>query len=126
MRSPLGPPVASTARVTTELVVVETAGDLHRDRPIGAIGGRGAFVTEVEQALIDGRAELAVHSAKDLPSSCGSGELEIVAVPKGPIPGTRSWAGRSPSSAREHASQQVLPEGGPSSPGSGQICVLRN
>ena len=71
----------STARVTTELVVVETAGDLHRDRPIGAIGGRGAFVTEVEQALIDGRAELAVHSAKDLPSSCGSGELEIVAVP---------------------------------------------
>ncbi len=73
---------SSTARVTTELVVVETAGDLHRDRPIGAIGGRGAFVTEVEQALIDGRAELAVHSAKDLPSSCGSGELEIVAVPK--------------------------------------------
>ena len=45
----------STARVTTELVVVETAGDLHRDRPIGAIGGQGAFVTEVEQALIDGR-----------------------------------------------------------------------
>jgi hydroxymethylbilane synthase len=71
----------SSARVTIALVVVETAGDLHRDHPIGAIGGRGAFVTEVEQALIDGRADLAVHSAKDLPSSCGSGELEIVAVP---------------------------------------------
>ena len=71
----------STARVTTELVVVETAGDLQRDRPIGALGGRGAFVTEVERALINGRAQLAVHSAKDLPSSSGSGELEIVAVP---------------------------------------------
>jgi hydroxymethylbilane synthase len=72
---------AATPRIATELVVVETAGDLHRDRPIGAIGGQGAFVKEVEQALIDGRADLAVHSAKDLPSSCGSGELAIVAVP---------------------------------------------
>jgi hydroxymethylbilane synthase len=72
---------AATPRIATELVVVETAGDLHRDRPIGAIGGQGAFVKEVEQALIDGRADLAVHSAKDLPSSFGSGELAIVAVP---------------------------------------------
>jgi hydroxymethylbilane synthase len=72
---------AATPRIATELVVVETVGDLHRDRPIGAIGGQGAFVKEVEQALIDGRADLAVHSAKDLPSSCGSGELAIVAVP---------------------------------------------
>src|ERR1035438_3806548 len=72
---------AATPRIATELVVVETVGDLHRDPPIGAIGGQGAFVKEVEQALIDGRADLAVHSAKDLPSSCGSGELAIVAVP---------------------------------------------
>jgi hydroxymethylbilane synthase len=71
-----------TRLVAVELVVVETTGDLHRDRPIGAIGGQGAFVTEVEQALIDGRADLAVHSAKDLPSSLGSDELAIVAVPK--------------------------------------------
>jgi len=69
-------------RIRTELVVVETAGDLHRDRPIGAIGGQGAFVTEVEQALMDGRADLAVHSAKDLPSRCFSGELAIAAVPR--------------------------------------------
>ncbi len=68
--------------IAVELVVVETAGDLHRDRPISAIGGQGAFVKEVEQALIDGRADLAVHSAKDLPSDSGSGELVIAAVHK--------------------------------------------
>jgi len=73
---------AAAAPIATELVIVDTAGDLHKDRPIGAIGGQGAFVKEVEQAVIDGRADLAVHSAKDLPSDRGSGELAIVAVPK--------------------------------------------
>jgi hydroxymethylbilane synthase len=68
--------------VTTELVVVETGGDLRRDLPIGALGGQGVFVKEVEQALLDGRADLAVHSAKDLPSSSASDELGIVAVPR--------------------------------------------
>ena len=72
---------SSARQIRTEIVVVETAGDRQRDRPIGAIGGQGAFVTEVSQALRDGRADLAVHSAKDLPS-CGSEELTIVAVPK--------------------------------------------
>ena len=71
-----GPPIA------TEIILVETVGDLHTDRPIGAIGGQGAFVTEVEQALIDGRADLGVHSAKDLPSGGVAGELAIVAVPR--------------------------------------------
>ncbi len=70
----------SARQITTEIVVVETVGDRQSDRPIGAIGGHGAFVTEVSQALIDGRADLAVHSAKDLPSG-GSEELTIVAVP---------------------------------------------
>ena len=64
---------SAAALVATELVVVETAGDLHRDRPINAIGGQGAFVAALEQALLDGRADLAVHSAKDLPSSFGVG-----------------------------------------------------
>jgi len=73
---------AIASRIVTELVVVQTSGDLHRDRPIGAIGGQGAFATEVEQVLIEGRADVAVHSAKDLPSSAGSGELVIVAVPQ--------------------------------------------
>lgn len=68
--------------MSIELVVVETAGDRQLDRPIGAIGGQGVFVKEVEQALLDGRADLAVHSAKDLPSFSGTDGLGIVAVPK--------------------------------------------
>ncbi|HLN06467.1 MAG TPA: hydroxymethylbilane synthase [Acidimicrobiales bacterium] len=70
----------SAGTIATELVVIETSGDVHRDRPIGAIGGQGAFVKEVEQALLEGRADLAVHSAKDLPSSFGTYGLGIVAV----------------------------------------------
>ncbi len=68
-------------RLETELVVVETAGDLRRDLPIGAVGGQGVFVKEVELALLEGRADVAVHSAKDLPSGSATEELGIVAVP---------------------------------------------
>lgn len=50
-------------------VIVETAGDRNREVPISAIGGRGVFTKEVQAAVLDGRADLAVHSAKDLPSS---------------------------------------------------------
>lgn len=50
-------------------VIVETAGDRNRSVPIAEIGGRGVFTKEVQAAVLDGRADLAVHSAKDLPSS---------------------------------------------------------
>ncbi len=73
---------AAAEGVSIELVVLETAGDRQLDRPIGAIGGQGVFVKEVERALLDGRADLAVHSAKDLPSANGTDGLDIVAVPK--------------------------------------------
>jgi hydroxymethylbilane synthase len=52
----------------TELVFVETLGDIKRDVPLHQIGGQGVFVKEVQQAVLDGHADLAVHSAKDLPS----------------------------------------------------------
>jgi len=68
-------------RLETELVVVETAGDLRRDLSIGAVGGQGVFVKEVERALLEGRADVAVHSAKDLPSGSSTEELGIIAVP---------------------------------------------
>ena len=55
--------------LTVEEVVIETAGDRNRSVPIGEIGGRGVFTKEVQLAVLDGRADLAVHSAKDLPSS---------------------------------------------------------
>ena len=44
-----------------------TEGDRRLDAPLAAIGGKGLFVTELEQALADGRADIAVHSVKDLP-----------------------------------------------------------
>jgi hydroxymethylbilane synthase len=55
--------------VPVEVVVISTEGDRRTDVPIEAIGGRGVFVKEVQAAVLDGRADFAVHSAKDLPSS---------------------------------------------------------
>ena len=55
--------------VEAEYVIVSTRGDERRDVPIHAMGGTGVFVKEVEQAVLDDRADLAVHSAKDLPST---------------------------------------------------------
>jgi hydroxymethylbilane synthase len=49
-------------------VLIETTGDRRLDLPIWELGGQGVFVKEIQQALIDGRADVAVHSAKDLPS----------------------------------------------------------
>ena len=62
------------------LVVVETAGDQRLDVPIWEIGGQGVFVKEVQAAVLEGRADLAVHSAKDLPSLQTPG-LVIGSVP---------------------------------------------
>jgi hydroxymethylbilane synthase len=77
-----GRPEDGAGAVSVEFVVVETAGDRQTDRPIGSIAGQGVFVKEVEQALLDERADIAVHSAKDLPSLGGPDGLEIVAVPR--------------------------------------------
>lgn len=64
-----------------ELVVVDTAGDRRQDRPVWDIGGQGVFVKEVQAAVLDGRADAAVHSAKDLPSLTEPG-LTIAAFPR--------------------------------------------
>jgi hydroxymethylbilane synthase len=52
--------------VELALVPITTAGDRDRSRPFGEIGSRGVFVKELEEALLDGRIDIAVHSAKDL------------------------------------------------------------
>src|SRR5687768_3700847 len=52
-----------------ELVTIKTEGDVRTDVPLSVIGGRGVFAAELEQALREGRVDLAVHSAKDLPST---------------------------------------------------------
>ena len=67
--------------VTVELVVVDTQGDRRLDVPIWELGGKGVFAKEVQAAVLDGRSDLAVHSAKDLPSVSVPG-LVIAAVPE--------------------------------------------
>ena len=71
----------STKGVEASLVIVETMGDLRRDVPIAQLGGQGVFVKEVEAAVLDGRADAAVHSAKDLQSTTDAG-LVLAAVPE--------------------------------------------
>lgn len=64
-----------------EEVIVSTLGDRDKSTPLHAIGGKGVFVKEVQTALLDGRADLAVHSGKDLPADTPEG-LVLVAVPQ--------------------------------------------
>ncbi len=71
----------ATGVADVELVIVETTADRRLDIPIEAMGGKGVFVKEVQAAVLDGRADLAVHSAKDLPASTPAG-LVIAAVPE--------------------------------------------
>ena len=73
--------VAALLDVPCELVIVSTRGDERRDVEIHQIGGTGVFVKEVELAVLDGRADIAVHSAKDLPSTTEAG-LALAAVPE--------------------------------------------
>ena len=59
--------------VEIALVPITTAGDRDRSSPFGRIGGRGVFVKELEEALLEGRIDVAVHSAKDMTSSDADG-----------------------------------------------------
>ena len=63
-----------------ELVPMTTEGDRRTDVPLSEIGGKGVFAKEVQRAVLDGRADLAVHSAKDLPALTPEG-LVIAATP---------------------------------------------
>lgn len=67
--------------VEIEDVVVSTVGDRRTDVPIHEMGGKGVFVKEVQAAVLDGRADLAVHSGKDLPALSPDG-LVLIAVPE--------------------------------------------
>ncbi|MBR1704471.1 MAG: hydroxymethylbilane synthase [Clostridia bacterium] len=70
---------------TVELVTVSTRGDRDRTSPLSVIGGQGLFVREVEHCLLEGSADLAVHSGKDLPYELAEG-LTIGGVPKAAAP----------------------------------------
>lgn len=67
--------------VLTETVILRTQGDKILDKPLLSFGGKGAFVTEIEQALLEDRIDIAVHSAKDMPMKLED-SLEIAGVLK--------------------------------------------
>jgi hydroxymethylbilane synthase len=66
--------------ITAELEIIKTQGDADVDRPLHALEGKGFFTKEIEQALMDCRIDVAVHSLKDLPTSLPEG-LALGAVP---------------------------------------------
>jgi hydroxymethylbilane synthase len=72
---------SSRPDVEVEVEPVSTEGDRRTDVPLSEIGGKGVFATEVQAALLDGRADVAVHSGKDLPARTPDG-LVIAAVPE--------------------------------------------
>jgi len=51
-----------------EIVVIKTTGDMILDRPLAEVGGKGLFTKEIDDAMLDGRIDLAVHSMKDVPT----------------------------------------------------------
>jgi hydroxymethylbilane synthase len=69
------------AEVGVSEVIVSTVGDRDVATPIHSMGGKGVFVKEVQAAVLDGRADFAVHSGKDLPAETPDG-LVLVAVPE--------------------------------------------
>jgi hydroxymethylbilane synthase len=58
---------AAHPQLTVELLPMTTAGDQMQTAPLSTVGGKGLFVKELEQAMLEGRADLAVHSMKDVP-----------------------------------------------------------
>jgi len=77
--------LAERAGFATELVILESRGDQILDRSLAELGGVGAFTSELEQALLAGEVDIAVHSHKDLPTESPEG-LVVGAVPeRGPV-----------------------------------------
>jgi hydroxymethylbilane synthase len=75
-------PIAAPRPV--ELVEIQTAGDRVRDQPLSQMGGVGVFTKEIQQALLDGTVDVAVHSLKDLPTIPVDGLILAAVPPRGP------------------------------------------
>ncbi len=68
-----------------EIVVIRTTGDAIQDRPLSEAGGKGLFVKEIDEALLDGRVDLSVHSAKDLPTALAEGTELAATLPRADV-----------------------------------------
>lgn len=67
-----------------QLVEIQTTGDRDHDAPLSQIGGQGVFTKEIQRALLDRRADIAVHSLKDLPTFAVEGLVLAAVPPRGP------------------------------------------
>ena len=86
-----------------ELVTMTTRGDQILDSPLAKVGGKGLFVKELEQALMDGRADIAVHSMKDVPVELPEGlELAVILEREDP---------RDAFVSNDYATLDALPQG---------------
>lgn len=86
-----------------ELKIIKTTGDLVKDRPLNQIGDKGVFVKEIEQELLDGTVDIAVHSMKDMPAEPAEG-----------LCFTKAWEREDPRDVlilREKKHLMELPEG---------------
>ena len=73
--------IASLLHVETRIEIIKTTGDKIQDVPLSQVGGKGLFTKEIEEALLDRRIDLAVHSLKDMPSELPEG-LVLAAIPE--------------------------------------------
>ena len=89
--------------LTVEIVVIKTTGDIMQDVSLVQIGGKGVFVKEIEEALLNGRIDLAVHSMKDVPAEIPAG-LEIAITPEREDP-------RDVLISRENIKVEAMPRG---------------
>jgi hydroxymethylbilane synthase len=77
--------IAAHDGLTAELVIIKTSGDQIQDRPLREVGGKGLFTREIEEALLRGDADLAVHSAKDMPTLSRHGLMLAAVLPRADV-----------------------------------------
>lgn len=98
--------LSATHRVAPETItitVIRTTGDIIQDRPLSEVGGKGLFTKEIEQALIDGAIDLAVHSSKDMPTVLPDGLALVACLPREDV--------RDAFISRKASSLALLPQG---------------
>lgn len=71
--------------ISTEIKIVVTKGDQVLDRPLAEIGGKGLFIKQLEKALLDGEADVAIHSMKDMETDLAAGTELAAILPRGDV-----------------------------------------